>query len=77
VLFNRRWSGDDVVVACTQERRLFTELAGQTEGATGRPIRFVNIRETGGWSKDARRPHPRSPPCWRRPICQPGAGGYG
>ncbi|MCY7370927.1 MAG: 4Fe-4S binding protein [Polaromonas sp.] len=45
-------SGDDVVVACTQEKRLFTELAGQTEGATS-VIRFVNIRETGGWSRDA------------------------
>jgi ferredoxin len=49
-------SGDDVVVACTQEKRLFLELAGQTEGAPAvseRPIKFVNIRETGGWSKDA------------------------
>ena len=26
-------SGDDLVVACTQEKRLFLELAGQTEGA--------------------------------------------
>lgn len=43
---------DDVVVACTQEKRLFSELAEQTEGAVA-PIRFVNIRETGGWSKDA------------------------
>ena len=49
-------SGDDLVVACTQESRLFLELNGQTEGAPSvaeRPIRFVNIRETGGWSKDA------------------------
>ncbi|MHB1249471.1 MAG: 4Fe-4S binding protein [Polaromonas sp.] len=45
-------SGDDVVVACTQEKRLFTEIAQQTEGATS-VIKFVNIRETGGWSKDA------------------------
>lgn len=45
-------SGDDVVVACTQEKRLFSELAQQTEGAVS-VIRFVNIRETGGWSKDA------------------------
>lgn len=43
---------DDVVVACTQEKRLFAELAGETEGAVA-PIRFVNIRETGGWSRDA------------------------
>jgi len=45
-------SGDDVVVACTQEKRLFAELGGQTAGATS-VVRFVNIRETGGWSKDA------------------------
>jgi len=50
-------SGDDLLVACTQESRLFLELNAQTEGAAGleeRPIRFVNIRETGGWSKDAK-----------------------
>ena len=49
-------TGDDLLVACTQESRLFLELNAQTEGAPGvveRPIRFVNIRETGGWSKDA------------------------
>jgi ferredoxin len=49
-------SGDKVVVACTQEQRLFNELAGQTEGVQSlaeRPLKFVNIRETGGWSKDA------------------------
>jgi ferredoxin len=49
-------SGDDLLVACTQESRLFLELNARTEGAAGvqeRPIRFVNIRETGGWSKDA------------------------
>ena len=49
--------GDDLLVACTQESRLFLELNAQTTGAPGleeRPIRFVNIRESGGWSKDAR-----------------------
>ncbi|SFM06293.1 4Fe-4S binding domain-containing protein [Variovorax sp. OV329] len=50
--------GDEVVVACTQEQRLFTELAEQTPGATS-PIRFVNIRETGGWSRDARTAMPK------------------
>jgi ferredoxin len=45
-------SGDDVVVACTQEKRLFAEVGEQTSGATS-VIRFVNIRETGGWSRDA------------------------
>jgi ferredoxin len=55
-------SGDDLVVACTQESRLFLELAAQTEGAPSlqeRPIRFVNIREAGGWSKDARGATPK------------------
>ncbi len=51
-------SGEDVVVACTQEIRLFTELAEQTVGASS-PIRFVNIRETGGWSKDASKANPK------------------
>ena len=51
-------SGDDVVVGCTQERRLFGELAQQTPGATS-PIRFVNIRETGGWSRDAKAAMPK------------------
>ena len=50
-------TGDDVVVACTQETRLFAELAQQTEGATS-VIKFVNIRETGGWSKDAAQASP-------------------
>ncbi len=48
--------GEDLLVACTQESRLFLELNEQTEGAPSvreRPIRFVNIRETGGWSRDA------------------------
>jgi ferredoxin len=51
-------TGDTVVVACTQEKRLFTELAEQTEGAVS-PIRFVNIRETGGWGKEAEHAMPK------------------
>lgn len=51
--------GQDVVVACTQEARLFGEIAEQTEGAQAVPIRFVNIRETGGWSKDAAKAMPK------------------
>ncbi|MEF7617248.1 4Fe-4S dicluster domain-containing protein [Aquincola sp. MAHUQ-54] len=55
-------AGDDLLVACTQERPLFLELAQQTEGAAAldeRPIRFVNIRESGGWSRDARHATPK------------------
>ena len=51
-------TGEDLVVACTQESRLFGELASQTAGAQA-PIRFVNIRETGGWSRDARDASPK------------------
>ncbi|MBA3624320.1 MAG: 4Fe-4S dicluster domain-containing protein [Methylibium sp.] len=50
-------SGEDLLVACTQEQRLFLELNGETEGAPSvleRPIRFVNIRETAGWSSAAK-----------------------
>jgi ferredoxin len=55
-------SNDEVIVACTQEQRLFSALAQETEGAragagngSGQtfPIKFINIRETAGWSKDA------------------------
>jgi ferredoxin len=55
-------SGDELLVACTQERRLFLELNGQTEGAASidvRPIHFVNLRETGGWSRDAKGATPK------------------
>jgi len=51
-------SGQDVVVACTQEQRLFSELAEQTQGAVS-VIKFVNIRETGGWSQDAKNASPK------------------
>ncbi|MFN5699994.1 MAG: 4Fe-4S ferredoxin, partial [Betaproteobacteria bacterium] len=49
-------AGEDLVVACTQEQRLFLELNEQTEGAPSvqeRPIRFVNLRETAGWSRSS------------------------
>ena len=55
-------SGDELLVACTQESRLFLELNEQTEGAASvqeRPIHFVNIRETGGWSRDAKAGTPK------------------
>ena len=47
-------SGEELLVACTQEQRLFLELNEQTEGAPSvqvRPIRFVNLRETAGWAR--------------------------
>jgi ferredoxin len=41
--------GADVLVACTQEAALFSEIAQK-------PIRFVNIRELGGWSAEKSTP---------------------
>ena len=49
---------DDVVVACTQEQRLFGELAVEAQAKTS-VIKFVNIRETGGWSRDAQNASPK------------------
>jgi ferredoxin len=50
-------SGEEIVVACTQEAPLFSELHGELKGAGG--IKFVNIRETAGWSIDAERATPK------------------
>jgi len=47
----------DVLVACTQEARLFEEVA--QEGARTQTIRFVNLRESGGWSPEARAATPK------------------
>jgi ferredoxin len=55
-------AGDELLVACTQESRLFRELAQGTEGAPRleeRPIRFVDIRETAAWSKEGARATPK------------------
>ncbi len=54
--------GDELLVCCTQESRLFLELNEETAGAPRleeRPIRFVNVRESGGWSKDAKAATPK------------------
>ena len=54
--------GDELLVCCTQESRLFLELNDETAGAPKleeRPIRFVNVRERGGWSKDAKAATPK------------------
>ncbi len=41
-------SGEPLTVGCTQEAPLFSEAA------EGNDIKYVNIRETAGWSKDAK-----------------------
>jgi heterodisulfide reductase subunit A-like polyferredoxin len=38
-------AGDETIVACTQEAALFGELSEK-------PIKFVNVRELAGWSKE-------------------------
>jgi heterodisulfide reductase subunit A-like polyferredoxin len=47
----------DVIVACTQEARLFGDVA--EDGGKTQAIRFVNIRETAGWSAEARAATPK------------------
>ena len=54
--FADRASGD-VVVACTQEAKLFGDVA--EEGGKTQAIRFVNIRETGGWSAESKQATPK------------------
>lgn len=41
----------DAVVACTQETRLLREVAADSPKVS--TIRFFNVRETAGWSKEA------------------------
>ena len=47
----------EVLVACTQEAPLFSELAAQAQSKT--ELRFVNIRETAGWSAEAGQATPK------------------
>ena len=49
--------GAPITVACTQEAALFREVAENTPQAQ---LTFVNIRETGGWSKDAAAAGPKA-----------------
>jgi ferredoxin len=55
----RKAAGDGVplTIACTQEAPLFTEVTAELEGADA--ITYVNIRETAGWSKDAKAAAPK------------------
>jgi ferredoxin len=48
-------AGEPILVACTQEAPVF----GQAVEETNTPVTFVNIRETAGWSKDARSAGPK------------------
>jgi len=55
-MFAQHTSGD-VLIACTQEARLFGDVA-EDAGKT-QTIRFVNIRESAGWSDEARAATPK------------------
>src|ERR1051325_7893348 len=49
--------GGELTVTCTQESPLFTEVAAAIENAAA--LSFVNIRETAGWSSDAKAAAPK------------------
>ena len=50
---------EELVVACTQEAALFSELAEQSEKPLVAPLRFVNIREVAGWTQEAKASGPK------------------
>lgn len=56
-------TGQTLTVACTQEQALFEQLAdaaAQEKGqASWAPVRFVNIRETAGWSQEGPQSAPK------------------
>lgn len=49
--------GRDALIACTQEAARFRDVAG--EGGSNQSLSFVNIRETAGWSREARAATPK------------------
>ena len=46
-------AGEPLIVGCTQEAPLFSEVAQEPTQGGGADITYANIRETAGWSKDA------------------------
>jgi ferredoxin len=54
-------SGMPVTVACTQEQPLFEDVAEEVTGEAGEAeLAFANIRETGGWSEQAKKSGPKA-----------------
>jgi len=56
--------GDPITVGCTQEAALFSEIADEIaseipDGSEISDVTFANIRETAGWSKDAKAAGPK------------------
>jgi ferredoxin len=50
-------AGDALVVGCTQEAPLFSEIAAAAAGDAD--VRYANIRETAGWSAEAANAGPK------------------
>jgi len=50
-------AGEPIIVGCTQEAPLFSEVAADQERPA--PLTFVNVRETAGWSADAAHAGPK------------------
>jgi len=55
--FQAALSDPDLIVACTQEAPLFSELAAAAQSQSR--ISFVNIRELGGWSAEGKSAGPK------------------
>src|SRR6266850_4340086 len=50
-------TGEPLIVGCTQEAPLFSEVAGELDKPA--PLTFVNLRETAGWSTDGAKAGPK------------------
>jgi ferredoxin len=50
---------EELLIACTQEQKLFEALAANAEKPLVAPLRFVNIRETAGWGGGAKTATPK------------------
>jgi ferredoxin len=50
-------TGEPLIVGCTQEAPLFSELAGEMKAPA--PLTFVNLRETAGWSDQGAKAGPK------------------
>ena len=55
--FQGALADSEVLVACTQEAPLFSELAAQAQSTA--QLRFVNIREAAGWSAEGKQATPK------------------
>ena len=54
--FEQALKDEACVVACTQEAPLFSEIAEAANAATD--LKFINIREHAGWSKEGAKATP-------------------